>query len=217
MSEFVLYSYFRSSASYRVRIALHYKGIPFEYRAVHLLNNGGEQHSEGYRELNPSREVPTVVHNGRPLSQSVAIIDYLDHVRPEPRLFPLDPYERARVLQACEIPNSGAQPVHNLRVLNDLEKRFGASSEQKNQWAAHWITYGLDALEGMLSQTAGAYSFGDRVTAADCFLIPHLANAARFGVALTPYPTLARIGENCKKLESFQRAAPDRQPDTPAS
>lgn len=215
MSDFILYSYFRSSASYRVRIALHLKEIPFEYRGVHLLRNGGEQHHDEYRRLNPSREVPTLVHAGRPIAQSMAIADYLDQVRPEPRLFPPNAYQRALVIQACEIVNSGAQPVHNLRVLQELEARFGADQNTKNEWCAYWINYGLQALESFLKPHAGNYSFGDAVTAADCFLIPHLANADRFSVEMKPYPTLLRIRKNCESMEAFVRAAPNVQPDTP--
>lgn len=215
MNEFVLYSYYRSSASYRVRIALNIKNIPFEYRAVHLLNQGGEQHSDDYRQLNPSREVPTLVHKGRALGQSMAIINYLDQIWPEPRLFPDDPYQRALVIQACEIINSGAQPLHNLRVLQELEKWFEADQKQKNDWAAYWIRYGLESLESLLKMHAGDFCFGHTLTAADCFLAPHIANADRFGVSLQSYPTIARIHKNHSMIDAFKNAAPDVQPDTP--
>ena len=216
MKEFTLYSYFRSSASYRVRIALNLKGIEFEYKAVHLLNDGGEQHKDEYRKLNPSREVPTLIHNGKVLAQSMAIIDYLDRVKPTPRLFPEDPYQRALVVQACEILNSGAQPVHNLRVLQELGKRFGADQEAKDAWAAHWITYGCEAMEAMVKPHAGTHCFGNTPSAADCFLVPHLANAKRFKVDLAAFPTLARISAIMSEA-AFKKAAPDVQPDTPAT
>ena len=216
MKEFTLYSYFRSSASYRVRIALNLKGIEFEYKAVHLLNDGGEQHKDEYRKLNPSREVPTLIHNGKVLAQSMAIIDYLDRVKPTPRLFPDDPYQRALVVQACEILNSGAQPVHNLRVLQELGKRFGADQAAKDAWAAHWITYGCETMETMLKPHAGTHCFGNAPSAADCFLVPHLANAKRFKVDLAPYPTLLRISAIMNEA-AFKKAAPDVQPDTPAT
>lgn len=214
-SDFILYSYFRSSASYRVRIALGLKDIPYEYRAVHLINNGGEQLRAEYKALNPSGDVPTLVHKGNVIGQSVAIIDYLDRIKPAPSLFPSDTVQRAAVLQACEIANSGVQPLHNLRVLKKLSADFGASEEQKNQWACDWIKYGLETLEAFLSKRAGRFSFGDAVSAADCFLMPHLANADRYKIALSPYPTLARVRASCEAQPAFVKAHPMRQPDTP--
>jgi maleylacetoacetate isomerase len=217
MSEFILYSYFRSSASYRVRIALNLKNIAYEYRAVHLLNNGGEQRSDEYRKLNPSEQVPTLIHKGRALGQSMAIVEYLDSVHPSPRLFSEDAFQKALVIQACEIVNSGVQPLHNLIVLQELGKRFSATDEQKNDWTAFWIQRSLLALENFLQPHAGDFCFGHAVTAADCFLMPHLANADRFKVSLAPYPTLKRVRANCDKLAAFQKAAPGVQPDTPAN
>lgn len=218
MSEFVLYSYFRSSASYRARIALHLKRIEFEYRAVHLLNNGGEQRSVEYQKLNPSQQVPTLVHNGRAIGQSMAILEYLDQVRPDvAQLFPDEAYERALVVQACEIVNSGIQPLHNLSVLQLLEKRFGADEAQKNEWTRHWLESGLEALETFLKPHADDYCFGNEVTAADCFLIPNLANADRFEVSLEKFRTLSRIRGNCEGLDGFRKASPKLQPDTPAN
>ena len=221
MKDFALYSYFRSSASYRVRIALGLKKIDYEYRAVHLLNDGGEQLKSDYAALNPSREVPTLVHRtgGREqmIGESVAIIDYLDQIVPEPALFSDQPIKRAQILQACEIVNSGIQPLHNLRVLKQLNERFSASEEQKNEWTRHWIRYGLDALEKFLRPHAGSFSFGDQPTAADCFLIPNLANADRFLVELSPYPTLSRIRKSCDQLPAFVQASPANVPDSPKS
>ncbi len=219
MKEFALYSYFRSSASYRVRIALGLKGIDYEYRAVHLLNDGGEQLKTDYAALNPSREVPTLVHrkNGQEtlIGQSVAIIDYLDRVAPSPLLFPQDPAQRAKVLQICEVINSGIQPLHNLRVLKLLAAKFDASEEQKNEWTRHWLTYGFDTLEKLVAPTAKTFCFGDTPGAADCFMIPNLANADRFQVDLAPYPTLRRIRESCEKLPAFIQASPTKVPDAP--
>jgi len=215
MSEFILYSYFRSSASYRVRIAMNLKQIAYEYRAVHLLNNGGEQHKDDYRQLNPSAQVPTLIHGDRVIGQSMAIIDYLDQVRPEPKLFPADAYQRALVIQACEIVNSGAQPLHNLNVLQELEKSFSAGDAQKSEWSSHWIARALEALENLVAKRAGDYAFGNQVTAADCFIMPHLANADRYKVPLATYPTLSRLRGTYEKNPAFQKAAPAAQPDTP--
>lgn len=215
MSEFILYNYFRSSASYRVRIALQIKGIQYEYRPVHLLNQGGEQHFSDYGKLNPSREVPTLIHNNKAIGQSVAIIDYLDQVVPEPPLFDDDAYRRSLILQACEIINSGAQPIHNLRVLKELEVQFSASQEQKEKWCQYWIHYGLQCLERFLTPYADVYSFGKKLSAADCFLIPHLANADRFSVNLAEFPILTKIRTNCQDIPAFQNAAPHKQPDFP--
>ncbi|HVK61009.1 MAG TPA: maleylacetoacetate isomerase [Bdellovibrionales bacterium] len=215
MGKFILYNYFRSSASYRVRIALNLKNIAYEYRAVHLLNGGGEQFSEEYRKLNPSREVPTLIHDGKAIGQSMAIIDYLDRVSPNPRLFPEDPFQRAQVMQACEIINSGAQPVHNLRVLGQLGERFGADQTAKNEWTKYWITYGLQSLEDLIRPHAGKFCFGDQPSAADCFAMPHFANADRFEVSMSAYPTLSRVRTSCEALEAIKKAAPSVQPDTP--
>jgi maleylacetoacetate isomerase len=214
-NNFVLYNYFRSSASYRVRIALNLKQIKYDYKSVHLVNNGGEQFAPEYGKLNPSRDVPTLVHNGKPLGQSVAIIQYLDQIEPYRPLFPVEAYKRALVFQAIEIINSGVQPLVNLRPTAVLTQMFGANEEQKKAWTMHWYAYGMQTLETFLSAHAGKYSFGDEVTAADCYVIPHLFGGERFGVTTENYPTLARIRENCLKLEEFAKAHPMQQPDAP--
>ena len=214
-TDFVLFTYFRSSASYRVRIALNMKKISYEPRIIHLVNNGGEQYAADYAKLNPSREVPTLVHKGHAIGQSLAIIDYLDQVAPVPRMFPIEPLKRALVLQACEIINSGAQPIANLRVQKALVEKFGATDVQKEEWTKHWIQYGLETLEAFLKPHAGKFSFGDEVTAADCVLMPHMFNADRFKVPTAAYPTLERIRGNCETLEAFKKAAPSQQPDAP--
>ncbi len=215
MADFVLYSYFRSSASYRVRIALNLKSIPYTYSAVHLVQNGGEQYSASYAALNPSREVPTLVHKGRSLSQSVAIIQYLDAIHPQPLLFPGDPYSRARILQVCEIINSGIQPIANLKVLTALEKQCQFDQRRKADWSAYWIRDGLLSLEKLIKQTSQDYCFGSVVTAADCFLVPQIYNAIRYKVDLQEFPRLNEIYKNCQLLAAFQTAAPEVQPDTP--
>lgn len=215
MSEFALYSYFRSSSAFRVRIALSLKGIKYEYRPVHLINNGGEQNSPDYKRLNPVGEVPTLIHGNRPISQSIAIIDYLDHVQAEPRLFPVDPYARARVLQVCEIINSGIQPIQNLKVLQELERRCGFDQKKKTEWASHWIHDGFVGLEKFLEATAGTYCFGHQVTAADIYLVPQVFNAYRFNVPLEGFPVINRVHQACMLLAPFKDAAPEVQPDAP--
>lgn len=215
MAELILYSYFRSSASHRVRIALNIKGLAYEYRAVHLIDNGGEQNSDEYRRLNPSQQVPTLVHQGRALGQSMAIIDFLESIEPEPRLFPKDPFARAQVVQACEIINSGIQPLGNLSVVNELEKRASFDQTKKNDWIQHWIHKGMKAFENFVKPYSSQFCFGDEPGAADCFLVPQVFGAIRFGADLSRFPHLVKIHEACMALDAFKAAAPDCQPDTP--
>lgn len=212
--QFVLHNYYRSSASYRARIALHYKKIPFQYVPVHLVKSGGEQFRDEYKQLNPLSQVPCLVHNGRPITQSMAIIQYLEDICHEPPLFPSNSYDRAIVIQICEAINSGIQPLQNLNVASELTSRFQATTEQKSDWTLFWNQKGLSAVESMLAKTAGDFSFGDSVTAADCFVIPQVFSAKRFGVDLSPYPHILRVNENCLELEAFQLAEPSRQPDS---
>jgi maleylacetoacetate isomerase len=167
--------------------------------------------------MNPSEQVPTLIHKGKPIGQSMAIIDYLDQIHPEPLLFPKDAYQRSLVMQACEIINSGAQPMMNLTVLRELEKRYLADQIKKDEWAYFWIEMGLKAFENFAKSHAGTFSVGNSITAADCFLIPHLTNAVRFKVSLDPYPNLQRIKASCANLDPFRKAAPDVQPDTPSN
>lgn len=215
MSDYVLYNYFRSSTSYRARIALNLKGIPYEYKAVHLLNNGGEQHMPEYRKLNPQGEVPSLEHKGKVIAQSVAVIEYLEDVQPEPRLFPQDPYMKAKVRQFCENINSFMHPLSNLKVMQRLEKECGFDQEKKNAWINHWYQQGFQALENMLKESAKDYCFGNEITAADVFLVPTIFTAKRFKVDMTNFPLCNRINERCLKLEAFKNAHPYRQPDTP--
>jgi len=216
MSDFTLYNYYRSSTSYRVRIALNFKKIPYDYKAVHLLNNGGEQHSPEYRKINPIGGVPALVHQGKVISQSRAIIEYLDMIHPEPKLLPSSAYEKALVNQLCDNINCEIHPLQNLRVMKSLEQKFAATPAQKDEWIQFWNREGLSACEKILQTTAGRYCLGDQLTMADLFVVPHLFSANRFKVDLSPYPYLLRINEECLKLEEFQLAHPHRQPDTPA-
>ncbi len=214
MSDLALYNYFRSSASYRVRIALHLKNLAFDYRPVHLLNNGGEQHKPEYRNLNPAGEVPTLVHQGKAISQSMAILLYLDEVFPQHRLFPQDPYLKSKVIQFCEGINC-TQPYQNLKTQTFLDKEMGLDPTKKNIWLKHWLVANLESSEKMLQEFAGSYCFGGHVTAADLFLIPQLFAVQRFQIEFQSYPNISRVNENCLQLEAFQKAHPGRQIDTP--
>ncbi|MGE0763605.1 MAG: maleylacetoacetate isomerase [Bdellovibrionales bacterium] len=215
MEKLDFYSYYRSSSAYRVRIALHLKNVPHRYHAVHLLENGGEQNQNSYQTINPMAEVPAIIHNGFTLTQSMAILMYLDDCFPEPRLFSAEPQARAKMVQICETINSGIQPLQNLRVLQELDKRFGVGQTGKDAWLQHWISRGFKGLEKMLQQTAGTYSFAGHLSAVDCFLVPQMFVAKRFNIDMNPYPTLNRINENCLRHEAVQKAHPDCQPDTP--
>lgn len=213
MDTLILYNYFRSSTSYRARIALNFKNLPYEYRAVHLLK--AEQHSAEYLRLNPQGEVPSLVHQGRSIAQSIAILEYLEDVFPNPPLYPKDPYLKARVRQFCENINSYLHPLSNLKVMQYLEKKHGYDQAAKEEWIRHWYKPGFEVLEGMLQTSAGKYSFGDQVTAADACLIPAVFTARRFHVDLSAFPTVVRIDKECQSHPAFEKAHPSRQPDTP--
>eukprot|EP00455_Lapot_gusevi_P006838 TRINITY_DN1293_c0_g1_i3.p2 TRINITY_DN1293_c0_g1~~TRINITY_DN1293_c0_g1_i3.p2 ORF type:complete len:221 (+),score=73.69 TRINITY_DN1293_c0_g1_i3:64-726(+) len=208
----VLYSYWRSSCSWRVRIALNLKNIPYRYEAVHLVR--GEQLADQYTQLNSMKELPTLVIDGHTLGQSRAIIEYLDETRPEVSLLPQDPYLRAKARQLAEIISSDTQPVQNLRVLN---KAGGSDNEKKAEWAKHFITLGLQGFEAEVSKTAGTYCVGDAITVADLCLVPQLYNARRFGVDLSAFPTSLRIEQQLQSHPAFQAAYPTQQPDCPES
>lgn len=210
-----LYTYFRSSAAYRVRIALHLKGLPFESIPVHLLRQGGEQHQAAYVQRNPSQLVPTLVEGGLNLGQSLAIIEYLDETQREPPLLPADPAGRARVRAlaltvACEI-----HPLNNLRVLNYLEHHLQLEAAARADWYRHWITLGFHTLEALLAghPDTGRFCHGQQPTLADCCLVPQVANARRFETPLADFPHIRRIAANCLELDAFQHAAPAAQPD----
>lgn len=216
MSEFVLYNYFRSSPSYRVRIAMHLKNLKFKYHPVHLLNNGGEQYGAEYRKLNPSAEVPSLVHGDYILSQSMAIFEYLDTIKPTPRLFPVDPQQAGKVRQFCEVINSGMHPYGNLKTTVYLDKKLHIPEAQRTEWLHNFFHKGFASLEKMLEKSAGTYCFGGEVTAADCFLIPMIFSGKRFKITYENYPIIQRVAANCENQEAFKVAHPFRQIDTPA-
>ena len=210
-----LYDYFRSSAAYRVRIALNLKGLAYDAVPVHLTRGGGEQLGEAYRAINPSALVPALQDGDQVITQSLAIIEYLDETHPAPPLLPADALGRARVRSlalaiACDI-----HPINNLRVLRYLVKQGGLSEEAKNAWYIHWVQEGFAALEQRLADDAatGAFCHGASVTMADCLLVPQVFNAVRFGIDMAPYPTIARIDAACQALPAFAAAHPSQQPD----
>ena len=209
MPKAVLYDYYRSSAAYRVRIALNIKGIDYEQRQVNLLEN--LQKSEEYRALNPAGLVPMLEIDGHRLTQSVAIINYLDLRFPVMPLIPASAAERAHVVALAMMVACDIHPINNLRVLKYLKGQLGHSQEEVDAWYAHWITEGLRPLEAMAAPRAGKFLFGDAPTAADICLVPQLFNARRFNVPLDDYPTLMRADENANRLEAFAAAHPDRQ------
>ena len=210
-----LYTYFRSSASFRVRIALNLKGLPYESVPVHLVRDGGQQLLPEFRALNPDALVPVLLDGGQTLHQSLAIIEYLDEIHPTPALLPKAALDRAQVRAlaldvACEI-----HPLNNLRVLKYLKHELKVPEEAKNGWYRHWIELGFASLEKRLSASShtGDFCFGDTPTMADCCLIPQIFNAQRFDVDLSPYPTIRRIHAHCMTLDAFSKAAPGAQPD----
>ena len=210
-----LYTYFRSSAAYRVRIALHLKGLEFDSVPVHLLRDGGQQLAPAYRDVNPSALVPALEDNGIVLTQSLAIIEYLDEVHPMVPLLPQDAVGRARVRALAQTIACDTHPLMNLRVLKHLTGAMGLSEEQKTEWYRHWMAQGMTALEGHLLRDgdAGRFCYGDTPTMADCCLVPQVFNAQRFNIDLTPYPNVARIAANCVDLPAFKAAHPSAQPD----
>jgi maleylacetoacetate isomerase len=217
-SDLVLYSYWRSSAAFRVRIALNLKGLRYETRAIHLVRDGGEQHSTAYAALNPQELVPTLVDGDRVLPQSMAILEYLDETHPQPPLLPGEPAGRARVRALSQVVACDIHPIGNLRVLQQLGTQFGADDEQKALWMRHWVSKGLQAFETMLahSKDTGRYCHGDTPGMADVCLVPQVYNARRWKVPLGDYPNILRIDAVCAALPAFHDAMPEQQPDAPA-
>lgn len=210
-----LYTYFRSSAAYRVRIALNLKGLPYTAVPVHLVRDGGQQNQAAYRALSPLGTVPTLETESGNFTQSLAIIEYLDETHPLPRLLPASAEGRARVRALAQTIACDIHPVNNLRILNYLTREFGASADQKNAWYRHWVNEGLAALEIMLanSPATGRFCHGELPSLADCCLLPQVFNARRFDCPLDDLPTITRIVAACEALPAFQKAAPAMQPD----
>lgn len=210
-----LYTYFRSSAAYRVRIALHLKGLDYEAVPVHLTRDGGEQRRPEYLVLNPAGLVPALEDAGRVLTQSLAIIEYLDETHPQAPLLPAQALDRARVREIAQMIACDLHPINNLRVLQYLGREFGATEAQRNAWYRHWVELGLAAVETRLAGDgrSGAFCHGDRPGLADCCLVPQVFNARRFDCDLSAMPTVRAIAARCEELEAFRRAAPAAQPD----
>jgi maleylpyruvate isomerase len=210
-----LYTYFRSSAAYRVRIALNLKGLQYDAVPVHLLRGGGEQLQANYVKMNPSGLVPTFQDDYITLTQSMAILEYLEDEYPEVPLLPKDAAGRARVRELAQIVACDIHPVNNLRVLRYLVNELGLSDEVKTQWYRHWLLGGLDVLEKHLARdpSAGPLCHGYLPTIADCFLVPQVFNAQRQGIDISVYPNIARINAACVEIPAFVAAHPANQPD----
>lgn len=206
----MLYSYFRSSCSWRVRTALALKGIEYDTHAVHLLKDGGQQFSDEFKKLNPMGYVPALVIDGHTLADSLSIIEYLDETRPDPPLLPRDdPFKKALARQVSQTIASGIQPIQNLSVLKYL------GDERKTEWGHHWINKGFCNLEKILERTSGKYCVGDEITMADLCLVPQVYNANRFKVDMSQFPVISRINDDLSKLEAFKASHPSKQPDCP--
>jgi maleylacetoacetate isomerase len=213
--DFVLFGYFRSSAAFRVRIALNLKGVRPEHQFVHLLKDGGQQHAPSYRAINPQEIIPTLIHDGHVIGQSLAAIEYLDEIHPSPPILPRDAPGRARVRQLAYVVACDVHPINNLRVSNYLRDRLGAGQDAQRDWHQHWITLGFTALETLLSSSSetGQFCHGDQPSLADICLIPQMANARRVALDLSPFPTLLRIERAALALPAFDAALPANQPD----
>ena len=208
-----LYGFFRSSAAFRVRIALNLKGLAYDGVSIHLRRN--DQAKPDYRGVNPQSLVPTLEDGGETLIQSLAIIEYLDEIHPEPPLLPQTPGERARVRALADIVACDIHPINNLRVLRYLTHSFGHSESDVAVWYNHWIEAGFQALETLLARDGrtGTFCHGDRPGLADIALVPQVVNAERYRLDMAPYPTITRIHDSCMALAPFQAAHPDNQPD----
>lgn len=210
-----LFTYFRSSAAYRVRIALNLKGLQADYRYVHLVKDGGQQHKPEYLKLNPQGLLPALVDGGQVLTQSLAIVEYLDETHPEPPLLPQDAVGRARVRALAQLVACDIHPVNNQRILKYLEQEFGVDEIGRKKWYRHWVIEGFTALEKLLAESpaTGRFCHGDTPGLADLCLVPQVFNARRFEIDMKPFPTIERIDDACLKLGAFSAAAPEHQSD----
>jgi len=207
-----LYGYFRSSAAYRVRIALNLKQLPHDHEAVHLTRDGGRQRSAEYRAINPQRRVPALaLSSGAVLIQSLAIIEYLDEIHPAPPLLPTDPVARAQVRAFAQVIACDIHPLNNTSVLNYLKGPLKHDQAAADEWYRHWVKEGFEALEALVQ--GGPYAFGADVTLADLCLVPQVFNARRFKVDMAKYPKLAAVDAACARLQAFEKARPENQPD----
>ena len=214
-----LYSFWRSSAAFRVRIALHLKGMDYQVIPVHLRKNGGDQLSEAYTRLNPNRLVPLYDDGKNSIHQSIAIIEYLNEIKAQPPLLPESPIDRAWVRALSMDISSDIHPIDNLRVLRYLEKQLGISNEAKDTWYQHWIKVGLTSLEKQLSSDSrvGCFAYGDQPSLIDICLVPQLFNALSAKIDVSPYPTLMKIFDECMNLPAFMNASWEKQIDAEGS
>ena len=210
-----LYNYYRSSSSYRVRIALNIKQISYETLTVHLINNGGEQHLPEYLAINPQGLVPTLVENGHILTQSLAIIEYLEEINPTPALLPQNPLARAQIRSMAMIIACDMHPLNNLRVLQQLREQFNPTEDQMIEWYHRWLKEGFDAIEIKLRALSrkNHVSYGHDVTLADVCLIPQVYNAKRYHFPMANYPLINEINEYCLTIPAFKNAAPESNGD----
>jgi maleylacetoacetate isomerase len=208
-----LYGFFRSSAAFRTRIALNLKGL--EYEQVSLVLRRGDQRQPDYLEKNPLGLVPTLEEDGQFLIQSLAIIEYLDETHPEPPFLPGHPVDRARVRALAYAVACDIHPIDNLRVLKYLSKPLGHDEETIETWFNHWITLGFEGMERIMARDGqtGDFCHGDEPSLADICLVPQVFNSMRYNLDLGPYPTIRRVFDNCMKLEAFDKARPEKQPD----
>ena len=212
-----LYSYWRSSASYRVRIGLNLKGLAYQTVPVHLVRDGGEQHDPGFRKSNPQGRVPVLEHGSRVMLQSLAILEYLDETWPTPALLPSSGRDRQRVRAIAQAVVCDIHPLNNLGVQQYFEHTWHVPQPERDGWVRHWIGDGFAAIEAMINDhpATGRYCEGDTPTLADCCLIPQVYNARRFSVDMSAFPTIIRIEQACLALPEFDAARPERQPDCP--